>query len=112
MGPLRGRPAAGRIAVVRRGGLHVVITEFRKAFHDVADFRAIGLEPREADVIVTKIGYLEPTLYDIAAGWTLALTPGPVDQDLGRLGHRRITRPLFPFDSFDAEPDLTAVVYR
>ncbi|MBB2910276.1 microcystin degradation protein MlrC [Streptosporangium becharense] len=107
-----GDPAAGRIAVVRRGGLHVIITEFRKAFHDVADFRAIGLEPLEADIIVTKIGYLEPTLYDVAAGWTLALTPGPVDQDLERLGHQRITRPMFPFDPFDVEPDLAAVVYR
>ncbi|WP_433519529.1 M81 family metallopeptidase [Nonomuraea sp. CA-143628] len=107
-----GDPSAGRIAVVRRGGLHVVITEFRKAFHDVADFRAIGLEPEDADIIITKIGYLEPTLYDIAAGWTLALTPGPVDQDLGRLGHERIVRPMFPFDAFDAEPDLTAVIYR
>jgi microcystin degradation protein MlrC len=106
----RGDPHAGRIAVIAVGGLRVIVTEFRKAFHAVEDFRALGLEPTDAQAIVTKIGYLEPTLYDIARGWTLALTPGPVDQDLERLGHSRIARPMFPFDAFDADPDLTATV--
>lgn len=105
-----GDPDAGRIAVIAVGGLRVILTEFRKAFHAVDDFRALGLEPTDAQAIVTKIGYLEPTLHDIARGWTLALTPGPVDQDLERLGHERITRPMFPFDAFPADPDLTATV--
>lgn len=106
---------AGGVAVVRVGGLHAVVTEFRTAFHDVADFTAIGLDPRAADIVVTKIGYLEPTLHDLAAGWTLALTPGGVDQDLARLGHHRIRRPMHPFDGAAHvgggwEPDLTPVV--
>lgn len=108
VGWYEGDPAAGRIAVIRRGGLHVILTEFRKAYHATDDFAAIGLQPEDADVIVTKIGYLEPTLYDVAKGWTLALTPGPVDQDLERLGHTRIERPMHPFDPFDTEPDLAA----
>jgi hypothetical protein len=44
----------------------------------------------------------------MAAGWRLALTPGGVDQDLMRLLHRRIRRPMFPFDDADFEPDLRA----
>jgi microcystin degradation protein MlrC len=107
---VEGDPHAGRIAVIGVGGLRVIVTEFRKAFHAVEDFRALGLEPTAARAIVTKIGYLEPTLYDVARGWTLALTPGPVDQDLERLGHERIARPMFPFDAFPADPDLTARV--
>jgi microcystin degradation protein MlrC len=107
-GRYTGDPDAGRIAVIRVGGLHAVVTEFRKAYHATSDFAAIGLDPAAADIIVTKIGYLEPTLYDIARGWTLALTPGPVDQDLERLGHHRINRPMFPFDAFPERPDLTA----
>lgn len=107
-----GDPAAGRIAVVRVGGLRVIVTEFRKAFHDVDDFAAIGLDPQQADIVVTKIGYLEPTLYDVAKGWTLALTPGPVDQDLERLGHERIRRPMFPYDEFAERPDLSAAIVR
>lgn len=105
-----GDPAAGRIAVIRVGGLHAIVTEFRKAYHRTEDFSSIGLDPLAADIIVTKIGYLEPTLYDVAKGWTLALTPGPVDQDLERLGHHRIVRPMFPCDTFDTDPDLTATL--
>lgn len=108
---LTGDPDAGRIAVIRRGGLHVIVTEFRKAYHRTQDFADLGLDPAEADIIVTKIGYLEPTLYEIAAGWTLALTPGPVDQDLERLGHHEIRRPMFPFDQFEGEPALKARLY-
>ena len=77
----------------------------------------LGHDVEAADVVVTKIGYLEPTLHDLAAGWTLALTPGGVDQDLARLGHHRIRRPMHPFDDVARvgggwEPDLAPVVLR
>jgi len=114
-GTLVGRyddPVAERVVVIGVGALRVVVTARRKAFHAVDDFRAIGIDPLATDIVVTKIGYLEPTLYDVAAGWTLALTPGPVDQHLERLGHHRIARPLFPFDTFVDEPDLSATVLR
>lgn len=109
-GLYEGDPDAGAIAVIRVGGLHAIVTEHRKAFHSTSDFEAIGLDPAAAQIIVTKIGYLEPELYAIQRGWTLALTPGGVDQDLGRLGHHRIRRPMFPFDAFDHDPDLSAAV--
>ncbi|MET0475556.1 MAG: M81 family metallopeptidase [Mycobacterium sp.] len=93
--------------VVRRGGLHVILTGRRKPYHREDDFTRLGLDPRTADIVFVKIGYLEPELHDMAAEWRLALTPGGVDQDLLRLGHRRIRRPMFPFDD-DFEPDLSA----
>src|SRR5699024_11193562 len=105
-----GHSDASRIAVISVGGLRVIITEFRKAFHATSDFEAIGLPVYEADIVVTKIGYLEPTLYDAAKGWTLALTPGPVDQDIARLGQQRIQRPMFPYDIFETPPTLKAQV--
>lgn len=58
--------------------------------------------------MIVKIGYLEPELYTMSADWKMALTPGGVDQDLTRLGHHRIRRPMFPFDRDMPEPDLTA----
>ncbi|MFC8731482.1 M81 family metallopeptidase [Luteimicrobium sp. NPDC057192] len=94
--------------VVRVGGLHVILTRLRKPYHLERDFTALDLDPRAADVVVVKIGYLEPELYAVAADWMLALTPGGVDQDLARLGHRRIRRPMAPFDRAEAEPDLRA----
>jgi microcystin degradation protein MlrC len=57
---------------------------------------------------MVKIGYLVPELYDMRADWLMALTPGGVDQDLERLGHKRIDRPMFPLDKDMADPDLSA----
>ncbi|HEY9290275.1 MAG TPA: MlrC C-terminal domain-containing protein, partial [Microlunatus sp.] len=70
------------------------------------------LDPATADVVLVKIGYLEPQLYELAAGWKLGLTPGGVDQDLLRLGHHRLQPGVFPFDTSVQDPDLTPVVTR
>lgn len=90
------------------GGLRVIVTARRKPYHRESDFAELGLRPREADLVIVKIGYLEPELYAMAADWLLALTPGGVDQDLLHLGHHRIGRPMFPFDADMPAPNLTA----
>lgn len=107
-----GDPHAGTQVVVRAGSVHAIITERRKPFHYLADFRMLGLEPATADVVIVKIGYLEPELHDLAADWTLALTPGGVDQDLLRLGHHHLAPGVYPFDASVTDPDLTPVVTR
>ena len=99
-------PVAGTAVVLGVGGLRVIVTARRKPYHLESDFTALGLDPRSADLVIVKIGYLEPELYTMAAGWRLALTPGGVDQDLIRLGHRDIERPMYPFDPDMADPVL------
>jgi microcystin degradation protein MlrC len=94
--------------VLRIGSVYVILTRLRKPYHHEHDFTDLALNPRTADVVIVKIGYLEPELFAMAAGWKMALTPGGVDQDLMRLGHHRIRRPMFPFDPRMPAPDLTA----
>ena len=94
--------------VVRVGSVHVIVTRKRKPYHLEADFTRLGLNPRESDIVVVKIGYLVPELYDMRGDWIMALTPGGVDQDLERLDYRRIERPMFPLDEDMEDPDLTA----
>jgi len=60
------------------------------------------------DIIVVKMGYLVPNLYDMRADWIMALTPGGVDQNLESLEYNRIRRPMFPFDKGIDNPDLSA----
>lgn len=103
---------AGTQAVIRSGSVHAIITERRKPFHRLQDFRMLGLEPTKADVVIVKIGYLEPELHHMAADWILALTPGGVDQDLLRLGHHHLSPGVHPFDTSTPDPDLTPVVTR
>ncbi|KAE8353084.1 hypothetical protein BDV28DRAFT_114508 [Aspergillus coremiiformis] len=96
-------------AVLQVGSVFAILTQLRKPYHHERDFTDLNLNPRGTDIVIVKIGYLEPELFDIAADWLLALTPGGVDQDIKRLGHRRIHRPMWPFDTtFPEPPDLTA----
>jgi microcystin degradation protein MlrC len=99
-----------RIEVVLKvGSIYVILTQLRKPYHKERDFTDLNLAPRVADIVIVKIGYLEPELYDMAKDWMLGLTPGGVDQDLQRLGHHRIQRPMWPFDrNFEVLPNLHA----
>ena len=90
------------------GSVNVIVTRKRKPYHKEADFTRLGLNPRQADIVVVKIGYLEPELYAMKADWLLALTVGGVDQNLDRLPYKRIQRPMFPLDKDMKDPDLSA----
>lgn len=92
--------------VVKVGSVQVIVTAKRKPYHYEKDFTDLGLNPREADIVVVKIGYLVPELYDMRGDWIMALTPGGVDQDLERLGYKRINRPMFPLEADMDDPDL------
>lgn len=94
--------------VVKSGNISVIVTEKRMAYHYEKNFTDLGLNPREADILVVKIGYLVPELYDMRGDWVMALTPGGVDQDLMRLPYKRLNRPIFPLDPDMADPDLKA----
>jgi len=95
-------------AVIKVGSVHVIITQKRKPYHKEIDFTRLGLNPRTADIVVVKIGYLEPELYAMRADWLLAITPGGVDQNIERLPYHRIQRPMFPLDKNMKAPDLKA----
>ena len=79
-----------------------------KPYHYEKDFTDLNLDPRSADIVIVKIGYLVPELYNMRGDWVMALTPGGVDQDLERLGYKRIKRPMFPLDANMENPDLHA----
>ena len=94
--------------VVKVGSVSVIVTKKRKPYHYEVDFTRLGLNPRETDIVVVKIGYLVPELYNLRADWIMALTPGGVDQDIENLDYKRLKRPMFPFDKNMKDPDLKA----
>lgn len=85
-----GDPHALMESVVQVGSVFVILTEPRKPDHLERDFTDLKINIRggDADVLMVKIGYLEPELYDLAADGMRALAPGGVDQHLERLGHK------------------------
>lgn len=91
-------PIGGDLAVLRCGGVHIILTSRRKPFHVIREFTRLGLDPAEHHLTVVKIGYLEPELRDAASHAFLALSPGAVNQDIASLDYRRVRRPFFPLD--------------
>ncbi|HTO28244.1 MAG TPA: M81 family metallopeptidase, partial [Devosia sp.] len=96
-----------REAVVRIGGITLVLTARRRPFHNFVDFTRLGLDPRSADIVVVKSGYLSPDLGPIANPSVMALSPGVVDQFVERLERKHRSVPQFPFErSFAFTPQV------
>ncbi len=87
-----------REAVVRIGGIDLVLTVRRRPFHNIPDFTRLGVDPRTAKVVVVKSGYLSPDLGPIANPSLMALSPGVVDQFVERLVRKYKSVPQYPFD--------------
>jgi microcystin degradation protein MlrC len=104
-------PVGGRIAVLRAGGVNVIITSRRKPYHVIRDFANLGLDIAAHKLTVVKIGYLEPELRHAARHAFLALTPGAVNQDIPSLAYGRVQRPIYPLDPRFDTPDLSARVF-
>lgn len=108
---LPGETAAEAQAVVRAGGIRVVLAARRRPYHDIADFTKLGLDPRSERLVVVKSGYLSPELQPISNPNLMALTDGVVNQDIPRLAnlHRAPgTLPFAPRDDWQAEARLSA----
>jgi microcystin degradation protein MlrC len=86
-----------RRAVVEVQGIKVVLTARRCPFHDIADFRSLGLEPKSFKLIVVKSGYLSPELAPIANPNLMALSDGAINQDLEHLPRNQYRKPSYPF---------------
>lgn len=90
--------AAERQAVVSAGGIQIVLAARRRPYHNIEDFRRLGLDPKTVRLLVVKSGYLSPELAPIANPNLMALTDGVVNQDIANLASLRRARPVFPFD--------------
>ncbi|MEZ0000148.1 M81 family metallopeptidase [Sinorhizobium fredii] len=89
---------AERQAVVEVAGMTVVLSARRRPYHNIEDFRRLGLDPSAVRLLVVKSGYLSPELAPIANPNLMALTDGVVNQDIDHLASERRQRPIFPFD--------------
>lgn len=104
-------PVGGNIAVLRSGGVRIIITTRRKPYHYRKDFTDLGLDPTTTKVTAVKIGYLEPELRQMARLALLALTPGAVNQDIPSLTYNRVVRPIFPLDPEVTDTELSPLIF-
>jgi microcystin degradation protein MlrC len=86
-----------REAVVQIDGVTLVISAYRRPYHDIVDFTRLGLQPKSFKIIVVKSGYLSPELAPIANPSLMALTDGSINQDIVNLPANRYRKPTYPF---------------
>ncbi len=85
-------------ATVRVDGVTIILAADRRAFADRASIAAAGVDPMAQKIVVVKLGYLFPDLYDHAPRAIMALSHGATDLRLDRLPYRHLARPIYPLD--------------
>lgn len=89
----------GPTAVVRHGGVVIMLTSNRTPPNDLAQWRSQGIDPETLSIIGIKAAVAHRRAYDpiAAASFTVA-TPGPCSSDPRTLPYARLRRPVFPLD--------------
>ncbi|MCX7281045.1 MAG: M81 family metallopeptidase [Alphaproteobacteria bacterium] len=105
---LGSRVSMGDSAVVRHGGVTILLTGKRLAPMDLGQWRSQGIEPEKLSMIGIKAAVGHRRAYDpIAASSFTVSTAGPCTSDLARLPYKRLRRPVYPLDD-DAMIEVAA----
>ena len=88
---------AKREAAVQIQGVTLILSAYRRPYHEIADFTKLGIDPKTADILVVKSGYLEPEIKAIANPSLMALTEGAINQDIVHLPQNNYRPPTYPF---------------
>jgi microcystin degradation protein MlrC len=89
----------GPCAVVKHGGVTMLLTSNRTPPFDLGQWRSQGLEPKRFSVIGVKAAVAHRRAYDpIASRMIWVDTPGPCSSDLKSLPYQKVTRPVYPLD--------------
>jgi microcystin degradation protein MlrC len=88
---------ARREAAVQIDGVTLVLSAYRRPYHDIVDFTRLGIDPKSFKIIVVKSGYLSPELAPIANPSLMALTDGSINQDIVHLPANKYRKPTYPF---------------
>ncbi len=100
----------GRTAVIQVGSIAILAMERPVMTIDPAYYRAAGLEPREAKIVVVKSALQFRDNYGpFARAMWVVDTPGASTANLSRLTWHKIPRPLYPFDD-DFPPEIRSAV--
>lgn len=94
-----GRPGSQKQdAVLKVGGVMLVLLSEHRAFTHPDHFKAVQIDPLAHKIVVVKEGYLFQGLRDIAPRAIMALTPGFANQTLENLEYHQLRRPVYPLD--------------
>ncbi len=91
-----------RSALIKSDNIYIIVNEKRAQYGRIDMFKKAGIKDlRDFDIIVIKMGYLEPELFNVKKGWVMALSQGAVSQDLVNIDYKNLKRPIYPLDEID-----------
>jgi microcystin degradation protein MlrC len=89
----------GPVAVLKLDNIHILVTERPTWTIDPAMYRAVGLEPAEAKIVVVKSQNTFRAPYrDIAEDIYIIDAPGMSTANIFTLPFEKLPRPMYPFD--------------
>jgi microcystin degradation protein MlrC len=89
----------GRTAVIRTGGILVVLTERRMPMWNLEQLRHLGIEPTRLHIIAVKAAIAYRAAYLPIAGRIIEVdTPGLAAADVRRFHYKNLLRPIYPLD--------------
>lgn len=101
------RAALGAYAVLRAGKVHVVLTDQPYSYLDPGYFRAMGVDPAQLGIVVTRSGYHFTLNYAAIGECVTVDTPGMTSYRVAELPFT-VARPFFPLDDIEVTPRLHA----
>ncbi|WP_050931867.1 M81 family metallopeptidase [Aestuariivita boseongensis] len=104
-GPMLAGVAAdmGPSVCFRVAGVDVLITSNALQMHDLNQFRCVGIEPMEKNVLVVKsMQHFRAAFEPIASEVLVVDAGGLCSPDVTRRHYERLRRPVFPLDQIDA----------
>lgn len=95
-----GQVDMGPCAVVRHGGIYILLTSHKTPPFDLGQWRSQGIAPETLSVIGVKAAVAHRRAYDPITRRSFWIdTPGPCSSDLRTLPFRHIRRPIYPLDA-------------
>lgn len=85
-------------AVLDLNGLDLIISTRRIVLTEPEFILALGLDPRDYQIVVLKSGYLDPNFKPYARRVMLGISPGYTYQLLERLPYKNVRRPVYPLE--------------
>lgn len=86
------------LALFHTCGVDLVLAEEHVGYTSPQMFLDLGVDPREAEIVVCKLGYLTQPHRAVAQRSIMVLTKGSTNEDLKTLNYQQVRRPIFPLD--------------
>lgn len=89
----------GKMAVLKMGGVDIIVCERRHQPWDPEIFRRVGIQPEDRNIVVVKSSMHYRAAYtDLVRSIIEVDTPGLTTTNFSHFPYENLTRPIFPLD--------------